>query len=100
MLELHGEKIRAVIDHEMRFINLAIPGENGSMKVLPTKIQVINQDNSILDVSRSSNDGGLVDLRQESLIYGEKDANRNPQPAISPKGRRKRLKALQTPAFG
>ena len=62
----------------MRFINLAIPGENGSMKVLPTKIQVINQDNSILDVSRSSNDGGLVDLRQESLIYGEKDANRNP----------------------
>ena len=56
----------------MRFINLVIPGENGNLKTLPTKIRLINNDNSMLDVSanQSFNDGGMVDLRHTSLIYG------------------------------
>ena len=55
----------------MKFINLAIPGENGNLKLLPTKIKLINQDNSMIEISRSFNDGEMVDLRPQSLIYGD-----------------------------
>ena len=71
-IEQQGERVTAVVDPEMKFINLAIPGDNGSLKLLPTKIKLINQDNSMLEASRSFNDGEMVDLRPQSLIYGDK----------------------------
>ena len=56
----------------MRFINLVIPGNDGNLKTLPTKIRLINNDDSMLDgsVNQSFNDGGTVELRHTSLIYG------------------------------
>ena len=70
ILEQNRDQISAVVDSEMRFVNLVIPGDNGNLKTLPTKIKLINSDNSMLDVSQSYNDGGMVDLRHQSLIYG------------------------------
>ena len=106
-IEQQGERVTAVVDPEMKFINLAIPGDNGNLKLLPTKIKLINQDNSMLEASRSFNDGEMVDLRPQSLIYGDKQPglkrysvtsfsskDANPQASISPPSRQKRLRPL------
>ena len=45
------DKISAVLDPEQKFINLVIPGDNGSLRQIPTKIKLIALDNSMLDVS-------------------------------------------------
>ena len=69
-LDSFKDKICATLDPDQKFINLVITNESGSLSQIPTKIQIIPADNSNLDMQSQ---GGVskIDLRRESLIFGE-----------------------------
>ena len=62
-----NKTFNAQLDPEGRSLTLMVSGDNGKLTKMKLKVNLQGQTNNISD---EYDDGGMIELRRESLIYG------------------------------